>query len=366
MTVQVNAKPKILIVDDNSLAMQEACESLALDDYDIAIAHNGKEGLEIAEKTTPDLILLDVVMPVMGGFDACRELKKRDHLKDIPVIFQSSRKSEICEGFRAGGVDYITKPYIRDEFRQRVRTHLELKLQREQIERESERRKELLHMLFHDLRNPIGKVQNCMDILDVSPALQDELFPIIRTSAKHGLDLLSIIGEMLAVADGKRAVKCRYHKLRQLFDESLMILSDRFSLKQVKVLSNIDPNIEVYVEDITFIHSVANNLLTNAVKFSEPGSIITINFIREDEDTYTFSVKDVGVGMPQEILENIFNVTASISRTGTNGERGTGFGMPLVKSFIDLYGGSVAVESTEPSPDRYDHGTEIFVTLKQK
>jgi len=129
-------KPVILVVDDVNLNIRMVAEVLGKDNYSIVFAKNGRQALELAADLMPDIILLDIVMPDISGYDVCRELKKHPDTMDIPVIFLSGRKTEfedILTGFEAGGADYVTKPFNPSELNARVRTHLELKFRTEAL-----------------------------------------------------------------------------------------------------------------------------------------------------------------------------------------------------------------------------------------
>lgn len=357
---------KILVADDDPINITIIIEALGADAYEFFIAKDGSQALEVIKNQSPDLVLLDILMPKFSGLEVCRQLKKLPEFEYTPVIFISSLADirHIEEGFKIGGVDFVSKPFLAAELRQRVHTHLGTLHQSRQLARESEYRKELLHMLFHDIRNPIGKIQNCLDILDVAPAMLPDLATMMRSSTKQSLELLEVIGEMLASESGKRSLHCKNENLRDLIDQSIFILSDRIDLKQIKLSVDIPEQLTVYVEAVTFVNSVLNNLLTNAIKFSDTGSKITFRAQQNHDQTCTLTIKDTGIGIPSAMIKNLFDVTKSRSRSGTRGEQGTGFGMPLVKNFIDRYEGSIEITSTEASADKSDHGTEIKLTLR--
>ncbi len=153
------------------------------------------------------------------------------------------------------------------------------------------------------------------------------------------------------------------YNLDYMFYLSQTILRRQISEKNITIEVNVDKNLEVLVDHASFVNSVLNNILTNAVKFSYPDSKVLVNVAREG-DFVTISIRDFGVGMPEELKNNLFDLNAKTSRQGTAGETGTGFGMPLMRNFVKAFGGSLEIFSKEKTEDSEDHGTEIKLTLK--
>ena len=153
--------------------------------------------------------------------------------------------------------------------------------------------------------------------------------------------------------------------LAQLIDKSLNTLKTQFNDKDISVNVSVDSTLFVVVDEVSFVNSVLNNLMTNAIKFSFKGSAIDI-IADQNQDLVSLSIIDKGIGMPKKIEDDIFNIEKSVSRPGTEGEVGTGFGMPLVKKFVGAYGGTIKIISKEKRPDKNDHGTKAVVTLPAK
>lgn len=133
--IRMNQKINILVVDDNKLSLHSVSNYLKGQGYELTQAANGEEALQLIESTTIDLILLDIMMPGMDGFEVCARLKQDPATKDIPIIFLSAKidTDDIITGFKAGGVDYITKPFNKEELLARIRNHVELKLMRDML-----------------------------------------------------------------------------------------------------------------------------------------------------------------------------------------------------------------------------------------
>jgi len=160
--MSIQKAPKILIVDDIPKNIQVLGTILREKGYEINVATNGKEAIETAQKVMPDIILLDIMMPIMDGKEACKILKANEQTKSIPIIFLTAKteSQDILEGFELGASDYVTKPFNSGELLARVNTHLEIALNRKKIAEQNIDRKILIQVIGHDLTNPLSGIQN--------------------------------------------------------------------------------------------------------------------------------------------------------------------------------------------------------------
>lgn len=357
--------PIILIVDDNETNRRMMGRSLERGfDCEIITANNGKEAVEMALKRFPDLILMDGMMPDMDGFEATLIIKENPETQDIPIIFVTALadKKQIIQAFESGASDYIVKPFYALEMMARIQTHLTVKLQKDAIKSHVAEQRRLLHVLCHDLSNPIISARNVIELSQEDPSILTELSEEIKVALNNALELIALIRQFRAIEEGKHRWDITPVPLRQAIEESCMILRNRAVHKQITLKNQVADNFIVMAERVSLINSVINNLLTNAIKFSESGSIIEI--LAEDKgDTVELTVRDYGIGIPASQIGSIFNLNAATSRPGTEQEQGTGFGMPLVQKFSEAYGGSVRIESKERTADSTDHGTAIIITL---
>lgn len=356
-------KARILIVDDNSKNIQVLGTFLKSADYLINIGRNGVQALEIAEKIQPDLILLDIMMPEMDGYEACRLLKARKVTRHIPVIFLTAKveSKDIVEGFEIGAVDYITKPFKSAELLARVQTHLEIKFSRELILQQTHEMKELLHILCHDLTNPFHNIQGMLELLNDDPSLFDLFLGYMNISLENGLNIIDLVRKMRSLEE-KGNLDIAPFSLKTLLEESQLILRQKLIDKKITIEAEIDDTISVLVEKTSFINSVINNLFSNAIKFSHPGAKIEVTTTKK-ENAVDLVIRDHGIGIPEGLIKDLFNISKPTNRTGTAGEIGTGFGMPLVEKFVKAYGGSIHISSTEEATNPTDHGTEIHLHL---
>jgi len=357
---------KILIVDDVAENIQVLASSLKKEGYEIAAAMNGKEGLDLAEKMQPDLILLDMMMPEMDGMETISHLKKSKSLKDIPVIFLTAKNEtgDIVKGFEAGAVDYITKPFNATELLVRICTHLQLKQKTEELQKTSQANRELVHILCHDLVNPAGFIDSIFTMSKDDNSIIQEMLPDLITSSENVIAMINMVRMLVAMEDGKTVLQNTSVTLGEVFNNVNIILGEKFKTKNIQL--EIDPSVSditVKAEPVSLLNTVINNLLTNAVKFSAENSKISVS-AKTENGTVNLVIRDYGIGIPDAMINDIFSLSKNTSRAGTSGERGTGYGMPLVKKFMKMYGGDINVRSWELGKSA-EHGTEITLTFLQ-
>ncbi len=291
-----------LVVDDKPDNLKLLLSLLSKHGYQVRPVPNGKLSLSGAQAIPPDLILLDVMMPEMDGYETRQQLKASSKTKDIPIIYLTAKTSteDIVKGFNLGAVDYVTKPFNQTESLARVKTHLNLKFSQETVARESRKRKELLQILCHDLVNQISNSLSCWELILADPALLTELKNLMNTGLNNSMNIIDLVREMRALDDKKRKLEIRQSNLQKLIKQSYDILGQRFLKKNITLDIDIDDQLTVMVEETSFVNSVVNNILTNAIKFSYPGSKIVVTAKRE-RDRVVMAVRDFGIGMPKEL-----------------------------------------------------------------
>jgi two-component system sensor histidine kinase/response regulator len=355
-------KHTILIVDDVATNL-DLLKGLLIDQYNVKVANNGSLALKIAQMIpAPDLILLDVMMPGMDGFQVCEQLKSSPNTQDIPIIFLTAKTetAAIVKGFESGGVDYVTKPFNPPELLARVNTQILIKKQKDLILVQNREQKELLHILCHDLANHFSVIVLGLEMLKTNTRKSENYLDKIESASNHGVDLINLVREMRTLQEKTIAIEPL--NLYEMLSESVSLLSNRFQQKNVGLDVQINPSTQIIAERRSLVNSVINNLLTNALKFSFENDTVTISATEQD-DKVILTVEDHGIGMPAELLAQIFDFTKNTSRIGTNGESGTGFGMSLIKSFVESYGGTIAVQSKDIQKYPDDHGTKIVIHL---
>lgn len=357
--------PHILIVDDNPENLRIAAETLSKSiSCDLAFATYGQQALMAVDAELPDLILLDVMMPGMDGIEVCKILKNNSRTADIPVLFLTAKSEsrDIVCGFEAGAADYIAKPFNGPELVARVRTHLRLRESATLIQQQKEEVGQLVRILCHDLVNPLGNLKNLIELLD-SP---DDFWTFkedMQLMANTGLTLIEIVRKLKALEEGKVNIELKSEDLAQLCNRAIQMVRQRLQEKDVTVEIEIPPGVEVQVEPTLFLHSIMCNLLTNAIKFSPRQSIVRLACHEEGTQHIRLSVSDSGVGIPPALLIHLFDPSSHTTRMGTEGEVGTGFGMLLAKKTVEMFGGTITVESRDTKVFPHNHGTNVSLSL---
>ncbi|WP_353570701.1 hybrid sensor histidine kinase/response regulator [Candidatus Albibeggiatoa sp. nov. BB20] len=363
----------VLIVDDvpkNLQVVGNILKDQAIHSY---AALSGKQAVKVLENTRIDLILLDISMPEMDGYEVCRQIKQNPKLEHIPIIFLTARSQteDVVKGFECGGVDFITKPFNSAELLQRVKTHLKLKHYEDELAEKNNQLQELnatkdkfFSIIAHDLRNPFNT------LLSISELLLDEQVNVDEMKRKEFQQMMydnakctyALIENLLLWSRSQRN-KIDFNQeviyVRELLRECIMLVQHTIaSAKQIElVLEKIDEDLQV-VADYEMISTVVRNLLSNAVKFSYPKDKIHIGVQVSEQEKVLFHVKDTGIGMNPSQQQKLFKIENTYSRSGTQEEKGTGLGLILCKEFIEKNNGQIWVESIE------NQGTTFYFSLE--
>lgn len=364
MTETTNAprRPCLLLVDDTP-ANIDVLVGLLKADYDLKVANRGAKALQIcASGERIDLILLDVMMPEMDGFEVCRTLRAEPATRDLPIIFLTARTEvdDIVQGFETGANDYLAKPFRAAELRARVRTHLTIAAQQREIAARNADLKQMLQIVCHDVGNQFAVLSMAVEIVTNHPEIDIRKYlPRIAVAVRNGIGLTGLVRELRYAED--KGLRLEPVSLKAALDEALLLAEDRIRAKELTFDIAV-PDLQVRAERCSLTNSVFGNLISNAIKFSPRGSRIRIAGERQD-GSVCLSFRDPGIGMSPAAVGQVFDFTQSRSRPGTEGEKGTGFGMPLMHRFVTQYGGTVVVASREAATHPDDHGTEFTLRL---
>ncbi|HWS00010.1 MAG TPA: hybrid sensor histidine kinase/response regulator [Prolixibacteraceae bacterium] len=350
----------IIIVDDVPANLKILGNILKLEGYRVRPVPNGMMALRVAEMEKPDLILLDIMMPDMDGFEVCRRLKGNPKLSDIPVIFISALNdtNDIVQALKSGGVDFITKPFQAEEVIVRVKTHLELYRQSKKLEKQSKELQELIatkdkffSIIAHDLRGPLGGFMQLSELMadefdDLTLEEQKEMTIELSHSSRNIFNLLENLLEWSRMQQGQTAFQPQSIDLPEMVSECIKPLTDTIRNKNILLETDI-PGCRSVSADRNMIQSVIRNLVSNAVKFTPRGGSVRISAGFAENDALVFVVRDTGMGMNQVMVSNLFQVNVNTRRPGTEGEQSTGLGLLLCKEFVEKHGGELWAESEE-------------------
>ena len=382
--MEAKFKPDILIVDDiehNIFTLRTLIETHF--DANLIEATSGEQVLHIVNERTIDLILMDVMMPGMDGFETARLIKNRPRTSNIPIIFISAydpTQKLLEKGIAAGGYDYLTKPiddnqlvyrlkmYLRfirheymmnlhlrelnlkliEEIEERKATELSLQISQNELKAANSSKDKFFSIIAHDLKNPFNGIIGLSSLLiedyDSFPAWeQKEFIQNIKTTAENTFRLLQNLLEWSQTQTGKIHFEPVQFNLSSIITEIVDLVKTSASNKNISLNSVISSDIQVFA-DKNMIHTVIRNLALNAVKFTRNGGKILLS-ARKINGQVEVSVTDNGIGINPETMKKLFCIDCNVASYGTEGEQGTGLGLILCKEFVDKNRGTIRIES---------------------
>lgn len=356
---------RVLVVDE----IAETADLIKLilqksDNCEVMLVDHPTKALPVVESGNVDLVLCEAFHGSDASLVFCRKVKSAPNIEHIPIIFYSEihDRTSMLKGFDAGAVDYLFKPLFPMELAARVKTHFRLKKQKDLTLHKIVEQQELIHIMCHDLTSPLGASLTLLELSQDDPELLTSSLNSIIGSLRKAMELTELVRQLQAIEDGKKEWVLEPLSLRDAVEDALTVFQERLARKQLKVANNIGPEFRVCVERVSFINSVVSNLLSNAIKFSERGSTITMSAKHQD-DRVVFSVEDTGIGMPKWVIENLFSLKQPTSRDGTENEKGTGYGLPLVNKFVHHYKGEINISTKDIRQFPEDHGTRVELRL---
>ena len=361
MNMEINpSEYKILIVDDVMSNVLLLKVLLTNEKFAIATASNGRQALEQVEKENPDLVLLDVMMPDMSGFEAAQHLKSNPQTAEIPIIFLTALNStaDIVKGFQVGANDFISKPVNKEELIIRVTHQISLVAAKrlilsktEELQRTIAGRDKLYSVIAHDLRSPMGSIKMVLNMLILNLPFEKigaEMYELLTMANQTTEDVFSLLDNLLKWTKsqiGKLNVVYQDVDLVEVTDGVIEIFSMVASLKKIRI-REMKPERMMVNADIDMLKTVVRNLLSNAIKFSKENSEILVK-MEEVNGMAVVSVQDHGCGISEEGQKKLLHADTHFSTFGTNNEEGSGLGLLLCKDFVVKNGGKLWFTSKE-------------------
>ncbi len=353
----MNKESLVLVIDDIQQNLKVLGNTLFEHGLRPAIAKNGIGGLALAKKKRPDLILLDIMMPDMDGFEVCKRLKEDIITKDIPIIFLTAKteKDDIIKALEMGGVDYVTKPFNAKELMARVNTHLELKaardtilLQTEELKQANAAKDKFFSIISHDLGNLFNVLIGFTSLLStqnqkLNAAQKEDFLQHMLKSSKKGYNLLKNLLEWARSQTGQIVLKPATLNLAQIVADTFELVSSNAKSKSITLLSSISESTTVFA-DKNMLETVIRNLLSNAIKFTDINGQVEILCEKKDNDI-EIVISDTGIGINSQDIDKLFRIDINHSTIGTGKEKGTGLGLILCKEFVEKNGGTIWVKS---------------------
>ncbi len=352
---------RILVVDDveeNTYIVSTILKSAG---YTPFVANSGKQAIQIAETQHPDLVLLDINMPEMNGYEVCKYFKEHEPIADIPIVFLTvhADAESIAKAFDTGAVDYLTKPFKKAELLARVKVHLALRQaqelledQNESLKRLNDEKNEFLGIAAHDLKNPLNSIRGIAQMvrkrkeIELSDDEVDDMAHQIETSSNFMFEIITNLLDVNKIENGKLVIQPSSVDLVL----SLGAVTDRYQAPAAK--KNITLHVELPAEDTqiyadpTLTIQVLDNIVSNAVKYSPQGKNVWVTVSCDAvQHRVRVAVKDEGPGFSEEDKKKLFGKFARLTAKPTGGEHSTGLGLSIVKRLAEAMDASIWCES---------------------
>ena len=350
---------KILIVDDVMSNVLLLKILLTNEKFQVCTANCGNACIEQARKEHPDLILLDVMMPDINGFDTAVIMKKDDELKDIPIIFLTALNTpqDLVKGFQVGASDFLTKPFNKEELIMRVMQQISLVAAKRIIQKQNKELKATLNnrdkmysVIAHDLRSPMASIRMVLNLVVQSTSADTvgpELYTLLDQANRESEEVHDLLDNLLKWTKsqtGRLNVVLQDLDLNDIIPGVVEIFEMIAQTKHSTLdLQKTEDPLKVHADN-DMLKTVLRNFMSNAIKFSPENSTIQILMANEG-DFARVSVKDQGVGIAADRLDTIFH--KGETTYGTGGEEGSGLGLQLCQDFARKNGGDCYVESVE-------------------
>ena len=356
-----NSDFTVLIVDDVDANVLLLKLLISKAGYKTLTAYNGKDALDIIIKQNPDLVLLDIMMPIMDGHEVARQLKEMPDKAEIPIIFLSALNSteDIVQGFKLGAADYVSKPFNKDELLTRINHQISLihakrtiSSQTEELKRTILGRDKLYSVIAHDLRSPIASIRMVMEVLIngiPKESLDPDMYDLLIMANRLTDDSFTLLDNLL------KWTKSQTGRLSTVYQDDVDIMNLVRGvvevLRGVAKLKNITINLtgttnRIARLDIDMAKTALRNLLSNAVKFSYDGSEVEV-VIKEENERVVIDVIDQGAGISEEKQKLLFKADTHFTSFGTGNEEGSGLGLLLCNEFVKRNGGELWFKSEE-------------------
>ena len=345
-------KYRILVVDDEPVNIQVLLNLLSVRHYSVTTAYNGPEALALFDQGEEfDLVLLDIMMPKMSGYDVCHQLRSKYSLFDLPIIMLTAKNQmrDIVYGFQAGANDYIQKPFDKEELLARIKTLLELKGAMEAVTIANKAKSLFLANMSHELRTPLNAVVGLTELL-LQSTLDARQKEYVETMKMSSTSLLGIINNILDYSDldaGKMKLYRSVFSIRPIIDDLAAYFREHNSKSDVKLYVELDSSLpDMLGGDPVRLKQVLFNLIDNAYKFTEKGSVTVRAFVvRHDTSNVQvdFSVEDTGIGMSREQMEEMFAAFTQADSSPTRKYGGVGIGLTITREMVRLMGGTISV-----------------------
>jgi signal transduction histidine kinase len=356
------ANKRILVVDDveeNTYIVSTILKSAG---YTSIVANSGKQAILLAEQNHPDLMLLDINMPEMNGYEVCKYFKEKPEIADIPVVFLTvhADAESITKAFDVGAVDYLTKPFKKAELLARVRVHIALRQaletlehQNEKLQRLNDEKNEFLGIAAHDLKNPLNSIRGMAQMIVKRKSVElpeediDDMSHQIETQSNFMFEIITNLLDVNKIENGKLTLQMMPVEILMSLDNVVNRYQLAASKKNITINFEADADEPSIYADPTLTIQVLDNIVSNAVKYSPHDKQVWVR-LKEDKANkkVRVEVQDEGPGFSEEDKKKLFGKFARLSAKPTGGEHSTGLGLSIVKRLAEAMGANIWCEST--------------------
>ena len=350
---------RILVVDDQPANLRVVGALLERNGYGVDSASSGPDALSAARSAPPDLVLLDMMMPGMDGFELLAALKEEPGMRLVPAIFLTAAQDRelLLRAFEAGAVDYVTKPFIPEELLARVGAHIGLKLTRDRLERVARERQELVNLVAHDLKNPLTTVLFASEMLQLPDCRPDRMPRYVEVIHESASDAVAYIRRYLEqqAQQGVRAAAAP--DAAADLGETLAWLASRYELQleaagmRLTCMPPKDPG-RVAIE-AQVLRQVAENLVSNALKYARDGGVLELHARRGAPGYWQLIAEDRGGGIAESRQRQLFKPFQRLTEDDPAGGLSSGLGLSLAKQIIVSAGGQLWYEDREGGGARF-------------
>jgi two-component system, sensor histidine kinase and response regulator len=348
----------VLAVDDTPGNLRVLVEALSSYGHEVLVATDGRAALDTVRYARPDLILLDVMMPELDGFETCAALKANPDTADIPIIFMTAltETQEKVRAFELGAVDYLTKPFEHAELLARVCTHitisrlrLDLEKRNRQLEDLNRLKNEFMGMAAHDVRNPLTSVLACGDLIDaiIETAPPEKIRYIngqIAASARRINAIITNLLDVNAIDSGQRRLDIVPHEINAILERVAQQNSHKARTKNIEILLETGTAPITCLIDEGAAEQVLDNVLSNAVKYSPPDRRVFVRLLQQGGNV-RIEIQDEGPGISEEDQAKMYGKFSRLSAKPTAGEPSTGLGLWIVKELTEAMQGTITCQS---------------------
>ena len=361
---------RILVVDDTPLNVRLLSSILEIEGYSVVTATNGPDALKLVPETAPDVVLLDVMMPGMDGFEVCRRLKAQTLSANLPIVMVTALQDtqNRVQALEAGADDFLTKPVDEVEVLARVKTLVRTKRGRDELEnayaalqRSEGLRDSLSQMLVHDLRTPLTAIMASLDILlsnyrGKMDDLQNELLDMCMSSCRQMVNQVSELLDVGKLESGAMELNLQTVKADELLEKALNQVHSLALSNKITIASSVEADTASFSADADLLRRVLVNLIGNSLKFCPHGSALIVN-VSPQENNMLFSVCDNGPGIAAEDCDKIFDKWGQAESNSSGRKSSSGLGLTFCRLAVEAHGGKIWVESV------IDQGSDFRFTI---